>query len=99
MDGRILDCKLGMHAKCFDEIQKIMIPDPGRGQNGGSNWFDILKHCCHNSLVDLCAHTDGEWWKLQKLCHQKDVGKYSDIWLICLKQILIGCVTSKKGMD
>ena len=36
LDGRTPGCKLGMHTKCFDKIQKSMILDPCRGQNGGS---------------------------------------------------------------
>ena len=37
LDGRIPDCKLGMHINCFNEIQKSMILDPCSSQNGGSN--------------------------------------------------------------
>ena len=37
LDGRITECKLGMHAKCFDEIQRSMIIDPCSRQNGVNN--------------------------------------------------------------
>ena len=57
LDGRIPDCKLGMHAKCFNEIQKSMILDPCSKHNGVNNRLDRLKSCWHHSLRDLCLHT------------------------------------------
>ena len=40
-DGRILDCKLAMDANRFDEIQRNVIHDPGRGHNGVTDRSDV----------------------------------------------------------
>ena len=89
LDGRIPDCKLGMHAKCFSDVQKYMIDDPESQYNGGWIQLDRLKSCCHHRLRDLCVHTDGVWWKLKKDCDQKDIGNYPDVCIICLKSFLL----------
>ena len=94
LDGRIPDCKLGMHAKCFNEIKKSMILDPCCRQNGVNNRFERLKSCCHHSLRDLCVYTDCAWWKLKKYCHQKDIGSYPDGCIICLKSFSMECVSA-----
>ena len=60
--GRMSDCKLGMHAKCFDEIQQSMIHDVRSRHNSGSNQIKTLKRCCHHSLRDLCLPTDDDAW-------------------------------------
>ena len=100
LDGKIPCCKLGMNAKCFNEIQKSLILDHCCKQNGGSNRLDPLKRCCHNSLRDLCVYTDVAWWKLKKHSHKKDIGNYSDGCIICLKSFYVGCVLPvKKGND
>ena len=72
---------------------KKMIHDLGSRQNGVRNRSDvsssdILKSCCHHSLRDVCVHTDSAWWRLKKYCHQKDIGNYSDGFIICLNSFL-----------
>ena len=99
LDGRIPDCMLAMHANCFDEIQKSMIHNLCNRHNGHSNRFDVLKSCCHDSLWDVCVHTDGAWWKLNNYCHQKDVGIYPDGCIICLKFFSVCCVSQVKKGD
>ena len=37
LDGRILDCKLSMHANCFHEMRKNMIHDLGSRHDGVTN--------------------------------------------------------------
>ena len=91
LDGRIPDCKLAMHANCYNEIQKSMIHDIGSMHNSGSNRLERLKSCCHYSLRDLCVYTDGAWWKLKTYFHQKDIGNYQDMFIICLK-VLFCCL-------
>ena len=89
LEGRIPDCKLAMHANCFNDIWKSMIHDLGSRQNGSSNRLDRLKSYCHHSLRDLHAHTDGAWWKLEKYYQENDL---SEILLFCV------CVwPAKKG--
>ena len=61
LDGRISDCMLGMHAKCFDDLQNIIIHDVESRHNSGSNQLKMLNRCCQHSLKDLCVHTDGAW--------------------------------------
>ena len=73
LDGRITDCKLEMHAKCFHETQKSFILDPCSRQSAGKNGFDKLKSCCHHNVGDLCVHTDGAWLKKKKYFHRKDM--------------------------
>ena len=94
LDGRITDCKLGMHSKCFDEIEKSMIHDVGSRHNNGRNQLQMLKSCCHHNLRDLCVHTDGAWWKMKKCSHQKDIENYPDVCIICLKSFSVGSVSA-----
>ena len=96
LDGRIPDCKLGMHAKCFHDIQKSIILDPCIRQSTGNNGLDRLKSCCHHSLKDLCVITDGAWWKKKKYSHRKDIGNYPDGCIIHLKSVLVGHVSLRK---
>ena len=64
LDERISDCKLAMHANCFDKMQKSMIHDNSSSHNGNRKRlalspFNKLKSYCHHSLRDLCIQTDG----------------------------------------
>ena len=70
LDGIISDCKLGMHAKCFDEIQKSIIHDIGSRHNSGSIQLKIIKSCCHHRIRDFCVYIDGAWWKMKKYSHK-----------------------------
>ena len=88
--------KLGMHAKCFNEIQRSKIHDIGSRHNNGSNHLKMLKSRCHHSLKDLHVHTDGAWWKIKKYSHQKDSINYPDGCIICLKSFFVGCVSAVK---
>ena len=94
LDGGKTDCKLGMHDKCFGEIQKSMIHDIGSRHNSGSNWLEMLKSCCHHSLRHLCVHTYGAWWKMKKYCCQKDIGNYPDRCIIRLKFFSNWCISA-----
>ena len=96
LDGRINDCKLGMYAKCFNEIQRCMIHDIGSRHNSDSNQLNKLKSCCHHSLKDLCVHKDGAWWKMKQYSHQKDIIYCPDGCIICLKSFSVGCVSAVK---
>ena len=42
----------------------------------------------------MFVNLDGAWWKLNKYCHQKDMGNYPDGCIISLKSSLAGCVTA-----
>ena len=98
--GRIPDCKLWMHAKCFHDIQKSIVLDPCSRQSTGNNGLVRCKSCCHHSLKDLCLITDSACWKKKKYSHQKDIGYYPDGCIICLKSFSVGCVLPvKKGND
>ena len=103
LDGRIPNCKLGMHAKCFLDIQKSIILDPCNRQSTGKKGLDRLKSCCHHSLKDLCAITDGAWWKARKekkYSDQKDIGNYPNGCVISLKSFSVGHASlRKKGSD
>ena len=89
LDGRISDCKLGMHSKCFDEIQRSLIHDVGSGHSSSSNQLKKLKSCCHHSLKDMHVHTDGAWWKMTKYYHQKDIVNYPDGCIIVWSPFLL----------
>ena len=93
IDARISDCKLGMHARCFHNIQKSIIHDPCSRQSTGNNGLNRLKSCCHHSLKDLSIIIDGAWWKKKMYSHQKDIGNYADGFIICLKSFSVGCVS------
>ena len=71
LDVRITDCKLGMHAKCFDEIQRSTIHDIWSRHNCGRKQLKKLNNCCHHSLRDLYVHTDGAWWKMKNISTEK----------------------------
>ena len=96
LGGTIKDCKLRMYSKCIHDVWQSMINDVGRRHNSDSNQIKMLKSCCHYSLRDLCVHTDDAWWKIKKYSHQKDIGKYIDGCIICLKSFFIECVSAGK---
>ena len=100
LDGKISDCKLGMHAMCFHDLPKSIILDPCSRQSTGKNGLDRLKSCCYHRIKDLCVITDGACWKKKKYFCRKDIGHYPDGCIICLKSFPVGCVSSKKkGTD
>ena len=71
LDGKIPDCKLAMHAKCFNEIRKNMLYNldskHDSARNGKSlTTLERLKSCCHHSPRDFCVLKDGAWWKLKR---------------------------------
>ena len=96
LDGRVPDCKIRMHGKCFNEIQQSLIHDVGSRHNSDSNQLKLLESCCHHSLRNLCVHTDGAWWKMKKYSHQKDISNYPDGCIICLKSFSFECVSVVK---
>ena len=69
LDGRLHDCKLAIHAKCFDEHTKINDSVRNvrnrRNENISIGTIMILQDeqriCCHHSLKDLQVHADGKW--------------------------------------
>ena len=55
--------------------------------------LDRLKSCCHHSLRNLCAWTNGAWWKLTRYCTCEDIDNYPDGCNIFLKSFSIGFVS------
>ena len=102
---KIFDCKLAMHANCFDETRKSMIQNLFSRSNGVRNRsdvssLDLFKGYCHYSIKDLCIQTDDAWWKMKKFFHGKDIGIYPDGCIVCLKFFSTVCVLhAKKGND
>ena len=97
LDGRIPDCKFDMHAKYFNEIRKNMLHNHDSKHDNVRNGrsvitLDKVKRCCHHRLRDLCAHTDGAWWKLKKYCTHEDIDNYLE-FIICLKSFSIGIIS------
>ena len=74
LDGRLHDCKLAIHAKCFDELPKINDSARNvrnrRNENIGTDTIMVLQDeqrmCCHHSLKDLQVHTDGIWQNFER---------------------------------
>ena len=98
LDGRIPECKLGMHANWFNEIKKEWFMILGTGTMVVViDWTDSKSIAITALEIWVCTSA---WWKLKKYCHQKDIGNYPDEYIISLNFFSVGCVsTGKKGND
>ena len=89
LDGRISDCKLAMHANCFDQIRKNMMNNIGNNHDSTRKGRHVsilnrLKWCCQHSMRDVYIQPNGAWWKLKKYCTLGVIFIYRDICIICL---------------
>ena len=93
LDGRISDCKLTNHAKCYVELRKM---DDGvenvrnrRNESvNNSTMMTLLeeqKICCHHSLKDLQIHKDDSWWKFKKYNLHSGIGNYPQQCIECFE--------------
>ena len=91
LDGRMPDWKLGMHAKCFNEIVagRMMV---------AIDWADSKAVAI--TTLEICVFTQmvhgGSW----KVLQPNRNGNNPDGCILCLKSFFVGCVlTLKKGND
>ena len=71
LNGRITNCRLALHSKCFDELRKMddcvrKVRNRKNESMSNGTLMTLLyekKMCCHHSLKDLQVHTDSAWFK------------------------------------
>ena len=84
LDGRISDCELAIHAKCYDELRKMddSVKNVRNRRNESNNnntmmtLLDEQNTCCHHSLKHLQVHTNGAYWKFKKYSLHLGIGNY-----------------------
>ena len=97
LDCRISNCKLGMHAKCYDELRTIddKVKNVRNRRNESLHNGTMIIHLdeqklgFHYSLNGLQVHIDGAWYKLKMYSLHSGIGNYPKGCIVSLEPFQI----------